>query len=138
MCPWRKIYCIFFDQFYRKQHQKDHGTELDSTGHLVIYPGSGLEVYSEARNDCAALSGLMALSDKLISLPGNLLTASERKFCLDFRSRLPKLPTRVWNGHLCLSPADSWLSEWHDSNMELPQLYAVFPLCILWYWTAGS
>ena len=117
----------FYDQFYRNQHKKNKGSELDSNGHLVIYPGSGLEVYSEARNDAAALSGLMALSDALISLPGNLLSTNELKFCRDFRARLPQLPTRMWNGHLCLSPAESWLAERHDSNMELPQLYPVYP-----------
>lgn len=117
----------FYDQYYRHQHKKNKGSELDSNGHLVIYPGNGLEVYSEACNDAAALSGLMALSDALILLPGHLITDSERKFCRDFRARLPHLPTRMWNGHLCLSPAESWLAERHDSNMELPQLYPVFP-----------
>ena len=71
----------FYDQFYRKQNLKNSGTELDPQGRLVIYPGNGLEVYSGARNDAAALSGLMALSDGLLALPGEMLTTDEREFC---------------------------------------------------------
>jgi hypothetical protein len=117
----------FYDQFYRKQNLKNTGSELDTAGHLVIYPGNGLEVYSGARNDAAALSGLMALSDGLLALPGDMLTIGEKTFCREFRSRLATLPTRLWNGYLCLSPAEAWAAERLDSNMELPQLYSVFP-----------
>ena len=128
--PYLPVACDmlhFYDQFYRNQHKKNNGSELDSKGHLMIYPGSGLEVYSGACNDAAALSGLMALSDALISLPKGLLADNERRFCHEFRSHLAPLPTRMWNGHLCLSPAESWVAERHDSNMELPQLYSVYP-----------
>lgn len=117
----------FYDQFYRKQNRLNAGSDLDTSGRLVIYPGSGLEVYSGARNDAAALSGLMALSDALLSLPESMLKADEIEFCREFRHRLPPLPKRIRNGHLCLSPAESWLAERLDSNMELPQLYPVFP-----------
>ncbi len=117
----------FYDQFYRKQNLKNTGAELDPHGRLVIYPGNGLEVYSGARNDAAALSGLMALSDGLLALPGEMLANSDREFCREFRNRLAPLPTRMWNGYPCLSPAETWAAERLDSNMELPQLYSVFP-----------
>jgi hypothetical protein len=120
----------FYDEFYRKQNLKNRGSELDSAGHLVIYPGNGLEVYSGARNDAAALSGLMALSDALLALPEGMLDAGERNFYREFRNHLAPLPTRTWRDHLCLSPAESWIAERFDSNMELPQLYPVFPFKI--------
>ena len=120
----------FYDQFYRKQNMKTRGSELDSANHLVIYPGNGLEVYSGARNDAAALSGLMALSDALLALPEGMLDAGERNFYNEFRRHLAPLPTRMWRDHLCLSPAESWIAERFDSNMELPQLYPVFPFQI--------
>ena len=117
----------FFDQFYRKENLKSKGTELDSLGRLVIFPGNGLEIYSDTRNDAATLSGLMALCDALSGLPEDLLSAEDRTFCKQFRSHLPPLPTRTWNGHLCLSPAEAWVAERLHSNMEMPQLYPVFP-----------
>jgi hypothetical protein len=120
----------FYDQFYRKQNMKNNGSELDPAGHLVIYPGNGLEVYSGARNDAAALSGLMALSDALLALPEGMIDAGERNFYREFRSHLAPLPTRMWRDHLCISPAESWAAERFDSNMELPQLYPVFPFQI--------
>ncbi len=117
----------FYDQYYRQWNKKNTGRELDENGRLVIYPGNGLEVYAGARNDSAALSGLMALSDALLALPDGILGASDREYYRAFRNRLAPMPTRTWNGHLCISPAEAWKKERLDFNMELPQLYPVFP-----------
>lgn len=120
----------FYDQFYRQLNKKNTGRELDENGRLVIYPGNGLELYSGARNDSAALAGLMALSDSLLALPQGTISAESRAFYRGFRSRLAPIPTRTCNGHRCLSPAEAWESEQSEFNMELPQLYPVFPFRI--------
>ena len=108
----------FFDQFYR---------DRDKDGRLVISPGGALEAYQGTTNDAPTIAGLMALSDALLRLPANLGTVEQRTFWKEFRHRLPPLPIRVCKGERCLAPASSWKAQRPDSNMELPQLYSVFP-----------
>jgi hypothetical protein len=117
----------FFDQFYRKQNKQSTGQELDANGRLVIFPGSGLETYADTRNDSATLAGLLALSEALLALPVSGVKAEDRTFWQGFRQRLAPIPKRMCQQHSCISPAESWKQERLDSNMELPQLYPVFP-----------
>jgi hypothetical protein len=108
----------FFDQFYR---------DRDKDGRLVISPGGSLEAYQGTTNDAPTIAGLMALSEALLHLPTNLVTAEQRTFWKAFRLRLPPLPTQMGKGERCLAPAMSWEAQRPDANMELPQLYPVFP-----------
>jgi hypothetical protein len=108
----------FYDQFYRQR---------DKDGRLVIFPGNAVEAYSGTANDAPTLAGLMALSDALLALPAELGTAEQREFWREFRHRLPPLPVRTCKGQRCLAPAESWQAQRPDFNMELPQLYPVFP-----------
>lgn len=117
----------FYDQFYRRQNKLKTGEELDDNGRLVIYPGNALEVYAGTRNDSAAVAGLMALADALLALPEGTLRPEDRAYYQGFRSRLAPIPVRTWREHLCISPAETWEFERQDFNMELPQLYPVFP-----------
>jgi hypothetical protein len=117
----------FFDGFYRNQARGRTRSDLDSAGRLVLEPVNGLEVYTGARNDAATLAGLRALGEALLALPGGALGAADREFTRGFLARLPPLPTREWRGHRCLAPAEAWAAERLDFNMELPQLYPVFP-----------
>ncbi|MEI8235368.1 MAG: DUF5703 domain-containing protein [Verrucomicrobiota bacterium] len=120
----------FFDQFYRRQRKNSTGQELDKDGRLVLFPGSGLETYQGTTNDSATMAGLMALSDALLALPESQVSTADRAFWKEFRSRLAPIATRSCSGHPCISPAASWAHERPDFNMELPQLYPVFPFHI--------
>lgn len=118
----------FFDQYYRRQHKAKAGQEMDENGRLVIYPGNSLEVYTGTKNATDTLAGLIALSDALLKLPTGMIAPKDRKFYSEFRNRLAPVPTRIMRGHKVISPAGSWNAErTSSSNMELPQLYPVFP-----------
>lgn len=131
----------FYDDYYRAQEKERTGKELDENGRLVIYPANALEVYDGARNPTCALSGLIALSDALLALPNDAIGDEDREFYQAFRMRLPEIPTRMVaegpppkRGYVkfrhVISPAEQWEAERWDSNMELPQLYSVFPFRI--------
>ncbi len=120
-------YLKYHDQFYRAQTRKLSGKELDDHGHLVIFPGNAIEMYQQTRNDACTLSGLMALSQAMLDLPAKLLTSEQHAFCESFRKTLPPLPTRERRGHQTLAPAESWKSASTWDNIELPELYPVFP-----------
>ena len=120
-------YLKFYDQFYREQTKKLTGKELDDKGHLVIFPGNAIEMYQQTRNDACTISGLMALSKTLLDLPANVLSAGQREFCEALRKTLPPLPLRERRGHQTLAPAESWKSASTWDNIELPELYPVFP-----------
>lgn len=128
----------FYDSYYRKQKKQSTGKELDEKGRLFIYPANALEVYDGALNPTCALSGLIALSDALLALPNDMISDGDREFYQDFRTLLPEIPVRMISDgappekgylhfHDVISPAEQWERERWDSNMELPQLYPVFP-----------
>lgn len=116
-----------FDGFYRKENMKRTGAELNQNNQYVIYPGNGVELYTQTKNESATLAGLVALSEGLLALPEDVLTEKERNFVKTFRMRLPQLPHRVIRGHETIAPAESWKDERAAPNMELPHLYPVFP-----------
>ena len=120
-------YLKYYEQYYREQTKKLTGKELDDKGRLVIFPGNAIEMYQQTRNDACTISGLMALSKTLLDLPAKLLTAEQRAFCEAFRKTLPPLPTRERREHQTLAPAESWKSASTWDNIELPELYPVFP-----------
>lgn len=120
-------YLRYYDQFYRAKTRKLTGQELDDKGHLVIFPGNAIEMYQETRNDACAISGLMALSKALLDLPMKVLSTEQRTFCESFSKTLPPLPTRERREHRTLAPAESWKSASTWDNIELPELYPVFP-----------
>ncbi len=123
-------YLHYHDQFYRRETQKLTGKELDANGHLVIFPGNAIEMYQQTRNDACTISALVALCKAVLDLPANLLTAEQRAFCEAFRKTLPPLPTRERRGHQTLAPAESWKSVSTWDNIELPEMYSVFPFHI--------
>ncbi len=136
--PYADAIIRFYDSYYRKHYKDSTGSELDEKGQLVIYPANALEIYPEAKNPACALSGLIALSDELIALPNDKINKEDREFYKDFRTRLPEIPVRMISkgippdrGYLpfypVISPAEQWSMERWDNNMELPQLYSVFP-----------
>ncbi len=117
----------FFDQFYRNKCKEATGQELDKQGRLVIFPGSALESHSGTTNDAPTVAGLIALADTLQGLPDGFGSAAQRAFWKAFRDRLPPIPVREWKGRKSIFPADKWLAQRPDFNMELPHLYPVFP-----------
>lgn len=119
-----------FDEFYRKENIKRTGQPLDQNNKYVLYPGNGVELYTQTRNESATIAGLMALSDGLLALEASDIDEHLILFIKDFRMRLPQIPRRVIREHETIAPAESWEKERADTNMEFPHLYPLFPFGI--------
>jgi hypothetical protein len=115
----------FFDSFYRAQHKQRHGSELNTFGRLVIYPGSAVEAVTGATNPIDAVSGLLAVSDALLALPDSVLSAERRATVAAFRATLPDLPVGERDGRRSLLIADSY--EQTYNAWEFPEMYAAWP-----------
>ncbi len=110
----------FYDNFYQKECQKRTGQPLDAKGKLVIYPGNACELGVGCSNHTDAVSGLMAITDGLLKLPG-----TDRAWLESFRKRIPAISTEEKDGKRVIKLAESWGSIANPN--EFPQLYAAFP-----------
>ncbi len=104
----------WFDRYYTT------GTD----GKLVMNPSQALETWWTCTNPMPEVAGLQAVVGRLLALPANLLSASDRTYLTTFQAKIPDLPTRVVSGTTMLAPAQSYSSK---NNSELPELYAVYP-----------
>lgn len=118
--------CVtFFDEHYRMRHYDSTGSELTTAGELVIFPSTALETYKDATNPTDAVAGLRAVLDALLgpSVRGLLDDATAARYERLLAS-LPAQAFRVVDGVTVLAPAQSFSD---IMNVELPQLYPVFP-----------
>ena len=97
---------------------------LDSSGHLILYPGSGGETYKMAYNSSSTIAGLHSILTRLLELPASYGNDSTRKAWTTMLGRLPPLSFRSFDGHPTIAPAISWE---RINNKESTQLYPVFP-----------
>lgn len=104
----------FFDEQYK----------TDQNGKLVMHPAQSLETWWDCTNPMPEIAGLQAITDRLIGLPGNLVSPVEHVFWVNFKKKIPDLPTCTENGNKMLAAAADFR---HKSNCENPELYAVFP-----------
>lgn len=107
----------FYNQHFRKNPEKK----------FVLYPVGCLETYSGTTDAMPELAGLQHILDRL--LVAKTGTAQQRQEWEKLRSELPPLPTRVVNGKAILSPAKGDYGK--PSNIENPELYALFPFRML-------
>lgn len=114
----------FFNEHYQYLAGKRGQPALDSSGHLVLYPGSGAETYKMAYNSTSTIAGLRRILTQLLQLPSGYLSDSARDKYTTMLRRLPPLSFRSFDGHPTLAPARSWE---RINNKECPQLYPVFP-----------
>ena len=107
----------FFDNYYK----------TDAQGRLVMHPSQALETWWECTNAMPELAGLRAITARLLALSENLTTPDARTWWRTFAAKLPPLPTRDVPGGKALAPAEKFAAK---SNIENPELYAVFPFRI--------
>jgi alpha-L-fucosidase 2 len=93
-------------------------------GKLVMNPSQALETWWTCTNPMPEVAGLQAVVARLLALPTNLVSASDRSFLTNLQAKIPVLPTRVVSGTTMLAPAQSYASK---NNIELPEQYAVYP-----------
>lgn len=109
----------FFEQHYKTNPQ----------GKLVFWPAQALETWWDCVNPMPEVAGLHALTGRLLSLPGTLVSAEHRAWLQRLQAKLPDLPTRqTQDGRRMLAPAQEYKNK---HNIENPELYAVFPFRLI-------
>ena len=114
----------FFDEHFQQSLRVTQGRSLDEVGHLVFFPGTACETYKNTLNSVVTISGLRTVTRRLLQLPRHYLTDEKRTYFEALLGRIPPLPTRQMRGRTTLSPSQLFD---HIQNVELPQLYPVFP-----------
>jgi hypothetical protein len=103
---------------------------LDANGYLVLYPGSGCETYKMATNSSSTIAGLKTVLTRLLELPSVYLSDVNKEKWKVMLKTIPPIGTRVCEGFTTISPAKTWE---RINNVEVPQLYPVFPWHIYGY-----
>ncbi|MGB7295654.1 MAG: DUF5703 domain-containing protein [Candidatus Aminicenantales bacterium] len=98
--------------------------KVDDRGKIVMEPSQALETWWDCRNPMPEIAGILAVTERLLMLAGDRVEAGEKALWERMRDKMPGLPTRVVDGRRMLAPAESFATK---SNIENPELYAVFP-----------
>ncbi len=114
----------FYNEFYPLQEQKRSGRPFSEDGKLVLFPGTALETYKDALNPSSTLAALRGVLTSVIALPDAYLDAARRRHWQVMLDRLPGIDLREMNGRTVIAPAWTWS---RIQNVELPQLYPVYP-----------
>jgi hypothetical protein len=98
--------------------------KTDADGTLVMHPAQALETWWECTNPMDPVSGMRAVTDRLLGLPERLSSPELRKYWAQVQSKIPPLPTREFKGETIFAPAEAFDV---SMNGEVPELYCVFP-----------
>ena len=112
--PFTREILTFFEQHYPTNAQ----------GQLVMHPSQALETWWHCTNAAPELAGCIAVTERLLALPAELAPISDRELYQRLRAKLAPIPLRDVNGRKALAPAEFFANK---SNIENPELYAVFP-----------
>ena len=104
----------FYDQHYK----------VDERGKIIMEPAQALETWWDCRNPMPEIAGILAVTERLLELAGNKVSAEEKALWQRMHDKMPELPTRVVDGVRTLAPAERFADK---HNIENPELYAVFP-----------
>jgi hypothetical protein len=114
LLPLADALVSFFDQHYPR----------DASGKLRLEPAQSLETWWDCVNPLPEIAGLHFVLDKLLAMPVKDVGAIRRAVWKRLQTELPPVPVRTVEGKRVLAPADK---TGRNSNMENPELYAVFP-----------
>lgn len=115
---------VFFDEHYRYLAGKRGRKTLDGNGNLVLYPGTSAETYKMAYNAVTLIAGLKTVLGRMLELPEKYGSGEDRANWKAMLDRIPPVPFREMQGHRTIAPAEAWE---RIQNVEIPQLYPVFP-----------
>lgn len=115
---------MFFDEHYRMRSLHRTTKPLDANGHLVLYPGTACETYKMATNAVPTVTALRCVIAGLLELPDTCLAEERRDYYTGYLNRIPPISFREKNGYKTIAPAARYE---RINNVELPQLYPVFP-----------
>lgn len=114
LLPVASSVLTFFDRHWSR----------DSAGIIRFEPAQALETYQVAVNPSPDVAGIRAVAERMLALPETVTTGEQRKQWRRLIGSLPPLPVRVAKGDTLLAPAAEYEK---SSNIENPELYAVFP-----------
>jgi hypothetical protein len=97
---------------------------VDGKGKIVMEPAQALETWWDCRNPMPEIAGLLAVTERLSLLAADKVEAEEKTLWERLHAKMPGLPTREVEGVRMLAPAEKFATK---SNIENPELYAVFP-----------
>jgi hypothetical protein len=104
----------FFDLHYPR----------DENGKIRFEPAQSLETWHWAINPTPEIAGLSYTLGKMLSLPHELTTSSQRDRWTRLLSELPRIPIGEKDGKRVILPADKFDKK---KNTENPELHSVFP-----------
>lgn len=122
--PFIDASVTFFDEHYRMRHRSVTGRELTVDGELVIFPSTAVETYKDATNPTDVVLGLRHVLETLLGPARTLIDAGAAERYERILDTVPAQSFRHLDGVRVLAPAQSWSDV---MNVELPQLYGVFP-----------
>ena len=122
--PFIESCLTFFDEHYQYLAAQRGSKKLDGDGHLILFPGSACETYKMTTNSTSTIAGLSTILERLLELSSEYLTEAQREKWQAMLKRIPPISKRVCDGFTTISPAKSWE---RINNVEVPQLYPVFP-----------
>jgi hypothetical protein len=122
--PFIESAVVFVDEHYQYRHFLNTARRLDENGRLVFFPSTACETYKNATNPADLISAMEATVRALLELPEELLPGERREYYESLLARIPPLSFREREGRLTIAPAQFWTE---IINVELPQLYPVFP-----------
>ena len=114
----------FFFEHYQKEGYRNSVIPLDEKGKLIIYPGSGLETYKVTYNSSSTIAALQTVVNRFLELPEKYLNSEQRSLWERYFDMIPPIPFRTMEGYKTIAPAVVWS---RISNVEIPQLYPVYP-----------
>jgi hypothetical protein len=97
----------------------------DADGRLLMKPAQALETFQNAVNPAPDIAGLRWVLAGLLQLPEEQLDAQRRQRWSRLLKEVPPLPTVTEGEKTRLLPAQTVIGK--ESNIESPQLYAIFP-----------
>lgn len=101
----------------------------DEKGLLKITPSHALETYwYGVENDLPCVAGLHYVLGRLLNLPKDCVSTSDRQFWKRLQLILPEIPQRTVDGKRVFVPAGKY--EDKRTNVENPELYAIFPFSL--------
>jgi hypothetical protein len=102
----------------------------DGAGRIVLDPTQAIETYwSGVINDTPTVAGLVDITARLCALPPDLTTPAQRAFFTRMRDACPAIPVedKTVGGATVRQLAPAAKYKPRRSNVEAPELYAVWP-----------
>jgi len=123
LLPLADLYVQFFSEHFPM-----------ANGKTTLYPSGVVESFGDVTNSITDLSGLIDNLDRLIKLPDNYVTTTQKQRWKELRASLAPIPTRRFGGVTVVADAE-YMDERRIYNpTENPPLYAIFPFNCITDW----